>query len=82
MRGAQEAGAPWREPAKLPSLNLKGLGGLGRSMDAFAGDFKVLPIYRGICSPCLSRSVDVLAAVQDFQALATFWRSNTWKGPW
>lgn len=39
--GAQEAGAPWREPAKLPSLNLKGLGGLGRSMDAFAGDFKV-----------------------------------------
>ncbi len=39
--GSQEAGAPWREPAKLPSLNLKGMGGLGRSMDAFAGDFKV-----------------------------------------
>lgn len=42
----QEAGAPWREPAKLPSLpslNLKGLGGVGRSVDAFAEDFKVGP---------------------------------------
>jgi hypothetical protein len=37
----QEAGAPWREPARLPSLNLKGLGSLGRSMDSFAEDFKV-----------------------------------------
>ncbi|KAK9826849.1 hypothetical protein WJX81_007695 [Elliptochloris bilobata] len=42
-RGWKEAGAPWKEPAKLPSLNLKGLGGLGRSMDAFAEDFKVKP---------------------------------------
>ncbi len=37
----QEAGAPWREPARLPSLNLKGLGSLGRSMDSFAEDLKV-----------------------------------------